>query len=261
MKKIVVLFIGVTAMTLFSCKKDKAVIDPEETPVIVEPTRIPVGKGPDALFLTPDKTKLYVANVEDTSISIINTATEKVTGTINGIRYPWGFSRLGSTNEVAVSAYDKQIAIINYSTNAIARQHAYNSTLGGIVADGVGLFLYVIAIDFNQVYKIDASTLNVVSTFQTGNGPDGIGISSDYNKLYVTNTVDGTISIINMTTNTTTFFNTGGKPELVHANHDNTKLFISNFNDNKVHIINTVTDVIEHEITGLDGPERSGPFQ
>ncbi|HED38431.1 MAG TPA: hypothetical protein ENI76_09355, partial [Ignavibacteria bacterium] len=39
---------------------------------------IPVGKGPDALFLTPDEKYLYVANVEDNFISVINTQTEKV---------------------------------------------------------------------------------------------------------------------------------------------------------------------------------------
>ena len=72
---------------------------------------IPVGKGPDALFLTPDEKILYVANVEDTFISVIDTKQDKVIKKIEVTHYPWGFTRLGSKNLVAVSSWDKGIAL------------------------------------------------------------------------------------------------------------------------------------------------------
>ena len=49
---------------------------------------VSVGKGPDALFLTPDEKFLYVANVEDTFISVIDTKQDKVTKQIDGVDYP-----------------------------------------------------------------------------------------------------------------------------------------------------------------------------
>ena len=220
---------------------------------------ISVGKGPDAMFLTPDQKKLYIANVEDTFISIINTDKDKVTKTISGIRYPWGFAQLGNTNEVAVTAYDKQLAIINFSTDQVIREKTYSSNLGGITVDSTGQYLYIIAIDIKKVLKIDATTLDSLDSYATGNGPDGIGISKGNGKLYVTNTEDGTISIIDLVSKTVSLINTGGKPELVHPNKDHSLLYISNFNDNKIHVLDTETDSIIHEISGLDGPEEAVP--
>ncbi|HET54759.1 MAG TPA: hypothetical protein ENN33_06030, partial [Ignavibacteria bacterium] len=76
-------------------------MDKEKT-VTEEHKSIKVGKGPDALFLHPNEKTLYVANVEYNFISIINTESEEVTGKIEGIKYPWGFTRLGNSNFVAV---------------------------------------------------------------------------------------------------------------------------------------------------------------
>ena len=218
---------------------------------------IKVGKGPDALFLTPDEKFLYVANVEDNFISVINTETEKVVGKIEGIKYPWGFSRLGNSDLVAVSGYDKKIAIINFTTHKIVEEKSLNENLGGITSTGDGRFIYVIETGKNKALKLNAASLKILDSFETGNGPDGIGISKDDSKIYTTNTKDGTISIINIKTKKSSLLEVGGKPELVHYNHNRSLLFISNFKLNKIHIIDTETDKIVHEIAGLKSPEEA----
>jgi YVTN family beta-propeller protein len=218
---------------------------------------IPVGKGPDALFLTPNEDYLYVANVEDTFISVIDTRTDKVVQTIDGADYPWGFTRLGETNLVAVSGWDKGIDVIDFTTHKIVRSKRYEQNLGGITSTKDGKTLFVVATEANKVLKIDASTLEILAQYETGSGPDGIGISKDNKKIYVTNTKDSAISIINLVTKKAAVIKTGGKPELIHGNEDHSLLFISNFNDNKIHIIDTATDKIIHEITGLNGPEEA----
>lgn len=244
-------------LTASACKQSNEEQESIDSNTSINQTSIAVGIGPDAMFLTPDKKKLYIANVEDSTISIISTVSDQVIKTISGIRYPWGFARLGTSNNVAVSAYDKQIAVIDFSTDNIIREKQYGSHLGGIVADNIGEFLYVVAIDDEKVMKIDAATLDSIDSFDTGNAPDGIGISKDNSKVYVTNTEDGTISIINVVTKSSSIINTGGKPELVHGNFDHSLLYISNFNKNKIHVLNTITDNIVHEITGLNGPEEA----
>ncbi|RMH96290.1 MAG: YncE family protein, partial [Calditrichaeota bacterium] len=185
---------------------------------------IPVGKGPDALFLTPDERFLYVANVEDTFLSVIDTRKDAVVTTIDGVNYPWGFARLNGTNLVAVSGWDKGIDIVDFTRHEIVRQKRYAHNLGGIVAGGDGKFLYVVATEANKVLKVDAGSLEIVDEYPTGNGPDGIGISADDAKIYVTNTKDGTISVIRLDDKSSQTISTGGKPELVHANHDRTRL-------------------------------------
>ena len=218
---------------------------------------IAVGKGPDALFLTPDERYLYVANVEDSFISIIDTRADKVVQTIDGTDYPWGFTRLGESNLVAVSGWDKGVDVIDFSTHKIVRSKRYEQNLGGIASTKDGQTLFVIATAANKVLKIGAESLAILDEYATGNGPDGIGISKDENKIYVTNTKDGAISIIDLKTKKTKVIKTGGKPELIHYNHDHSLLYISNFFENKVHILNTETDKIIHEIIGLDGPEEA----
>ena len=218
---------------------------------------IKVGKGPDALFLTPDEKFLYVANVEDNFISIINTESENVIGKIEGINYPWEFTKLGNSNLVAVSGYDKQVVIIDFSKHKTVKEKKFNNNLGGITSTSDGKFILVIETDKNTALKLDANSLKILDSYKTGNAPDGIGISKDDSKIYTTNTTDGTISIIDTKSKKTQLLEVGGKPELVHYNHDHSLLFISNFKLNKVHIINTETDKIIHEITGFNSPEEA----
>ncbi len=216
-----------------------------------------VGKGPDALFLTPDEKYLYVANVEDDFISIINTESEEVIGKIGGIKYPWGFTRLGNSNLVAVSGYDKQVVIIDFSENKTFKEKKFDSNLGGITSTKDGKYIFVIETDKNSALKLDANSLKIIDSYKTGNGPDGIGISKDDSKIYTTNTKDGTISIIDTKSKQTKMLEVGGKPELIHYDHNHSLLFISNFKLNKIHILDTGTDKIVHEIAGLNSPEEA----
>lgn len=227
-----------------------------ESSILPDQNTIKVGQGPDALFLTPDKRFLYVANVEDSLISVVDTKTDEVRHQISGVRYPWGFTKLGTSDIVAVSGYDKQIALIDFTTHAIVKQQSFDSALGGVVSSSDGKTLFVIAIDKQKVLQLDSESLDIVTFFDTGNGPDGIGISKEDDKLYVTNTEDGTIGIINIKTKKTLNLEKGGKPELIHASKDNTRLLISNFSNNEAYILNTISDTIVHTFKGLNGPEE-----
>lgn len=57
--------------------------EPTPQPKHAEPKTVKVGKGPDALFLTPDERYLYAANVEDSYVSVIDTQSDEVVMTID----------------------------------------------------------------------------------------------------------------------------------------------------------------------------------
>jgi len=213
---------------------------------------IPVGKKPDALFLSPNKQKLYVANSDDDHVSVIDTKSDKVIG---GIKKTWGFSGVPKTNLLALTTYDGRIALIDFEQEEIIRDKEYAYKLGGITADPEGQYLYVVAIEAEKVLKIKTDDLTVVDSYPTEAGPDGIAIAKDGRKLFVSNRDAGTISIIQLTDHTSTTLKTGGKPELINASQDNTIIYVSNFALNTMHVINTNLGTILHNITGLYGPE------
>lgn len=260
MKKLLV-FSLISLAVLSSCsdKNEKAVEKKKPVDQITSEKHksIKVGKGPDALFLTPDEKILYVANVEDDFISIINTESEEVVGKIEGIKYPWGFTHLGNSNLVAVSGYDKQLVVIDFSKHQIVKEKKFSNNLGGITSTSNGKFIFIIETDKNTALKLDANSLKILDSYKTGDGPDGIGISKDDSKIYTTNTKDGTISVIDTKTKKFSLLKVGGKPELVHYNHDRSLLFISNFKLNKVYVIDTKSDKMIHEITDLKSPEEA----
>jgi len=256
------LFSLVMLFVLAGCSKEQPKKDVQSEPTTNETVKekvktIKVGKGPDALFLTPDEKYLYVANVGDDFISVIETKEEKVIEDIKGIKYPWGFTRLGNSNLVAVSGYDKQIVLIDFTINKVVKQNKFKNNLGGITSTLDGKYIFVIETGNNKALKLDARSLKISDSYKTGNGPDGIGISKDDGKIYITNTKDGTISIINIKSKKSKLLEVGGKPELVHYNYDHSLLFISNFKLNKIHIVDTKIDKIVHEITDLNSPEEA----
>ena len=249
------LLLALTCLFFTACKKNEEQVKSNNSES-TEPITISVGKGPDALFLTPDELKLYVANVEGTSISVINTNTDKVTKTIEGFQNPWGITKI-SNSKIIVSNYGGQVTVVDFQTEAVVGEKTFSTKFGGITSNADGSTLFVIAIPEKKVYKLDATTLDSLDSYDTGNNPEGVELSSNDSLLMVTNTSDGTISIINVNNKSTSLLSPGGKPELIHATKNGSKIYVSNFTLNKVHVLNGLTGQLEQDLEGFDGPEEA----
>ena len=80
---------------------------------------IPVESHPNDLVLTRDGRRLFVANANSNSVSVIDTRAGRVTETLNTALFP--ASPAGSTpNSVALSADDAQLFIANADNNCLA---------------------------------------------------------------------------------------------------------------------------------------------
>jgi YVTN family beta-propeller protein len=80
---------------------------------------IPVGDNPNELCLTENGKYLFVANANDNSVSVINTAEQKVIETLNAALYP--DAPPGSTsNGLALSADEKTLYVANADNNCLA---------------------------------------------------------------------------------------------------------------------------------------------
>ena len=107
----------------------------------------------------------------------------------------------------------------------------------------------------NSVSVINTATL-AVSTISTGigNNPNGTVVSPVLPKVYVTNSTDGTVSVINTSTNTVISggnypITVGTDPLGAAISPNGALVFISNDGSGSVSVINTATDTVIKTIT------------
>jgi YVTN family beta-propeller protein len=80
---------------------------------------IKVGSHPNELLLNKKGTRLFVANANDNSVSIINTITGKVTEVVSTSLFPTKLTG-STTNGLALSANEKTLYIANADNNCLA---------------------------------------------------------------------------------------------------------------------------------------------
>jgi YVTN family beta-propeller protein len=140
-----------------------SVIDTATNTVVGLP--IAVGSGPIGVAVTPDGTKVYVANNGSANVSVIHTATK----------------------DPASKSVVKTVPVGNFPT--------------GVAVTPDGTKVYVANMTDNTVSVIHRPGNTVVATIPVGNAPFGVAITPDGTQAYVTNAVDNTVSVINTATN------------------------------------------------------------
>jgi YVTN family beta-propeller protein len=93
------------------------------------------GSHPNELILNKNGSRLFVANANDNSVSIIDTKTQKITETVATALYPTQLTG-STTNGLALSADEKELYIANADNNCLAvfdvSQPGYSKSLGFI---------------------------------------------------------------------------------------------------------------------------------
>ena len=137
--------------------------------------KIGVGRGTQGIAISPNGNYAYVANYDDSTVSVIDTATNKVVSVISSIGY--------GVDNIAVSPNGKYVYTSNYNLPLelyLGRQFNGSSTI------------------------IDGTSNRFIKTVIAGQGPDAVAVSPTGTYAYVVNAGDGTISLINTTTNNVT---------------------------------------------------------
>jgi YVTN family beta-propeller protein len=139
-------------------------------------TVIPVGKGPEAIDLSPDGKEVWTATGGDGGVSIIDAATKKVTATLNV-----GAKR---TNRLKFTPDGKYVLLSDSGGGALlvldraTRKELKRLDLGrspeGILITPDGTRAYVALEADNTVVVFDLKTLEVAARFSPGAGPDGM---------------------------------------------------------------------------------------
>jgi YVTN family beta-propeller protein len=139
-------------------------------------TNIPVGKAVEGIDLSPDDKDVWVANAADGTVSVIETATSKVTHTFN-VRTKHS-NRLKFTPDGKFALISDpaagELVIVDTAARTITKMLDVGSGPGGILIVPDGSRAYVALAGDNAVAVIDLHTLEVSGKIPTGQGPDGL---------------------------------------------------------------------------------------
>jgi YVTN family beta-propeller protein len=177
----------------------------------------------------------YIANVDSDTVSVIDTATSKVTATITVGSGPFGVAVTRDGSKVYVASCSSLCRINNGTLSVI--DTASNTLIGspitvGITPTGVavspdGSTVYVTnqgpSINNGTVSVINTATNNVTKTITdpSFSGPFGVAVSPDGSTVYLANVDSDTVSVIDTATSkVTTTITVGFNPSGVAVSPD-----------------------------------------
>ncbi|HET8685234.1 MAG TPA: PKD domain-containing protein, partial [Methanosarcina sp.] len=208
-----------------------------------------VGVGPYA----------YITNSGDDTVSVIDTATNKVTAMIPVGNYPVG---------VAVTLDGKKVYVTNFFGGTISVIDAIKDKVTATIPVGNAPRGVAISPDGKRVYLpnvgnrsnntiliIDIATNEIADSVLVGEVPFGVAVTLDGKKVYVTNLDDKTVSVIDTATNTViATIPIGNNPRGVAVTPDGSKVYATNGLNKTISVIDTTTNKVMTTIPVGNGP-------
>ena len=147
-------------------------------------TTIAAGTAPAGSDIHPNGSRIIIANGYSDNLTIINTVSNTVVSTISCGDYPVGVKYHPDGSKFYIShLLGNSVKVYDSNTYQELANIPMSSYLGQIISNSDGSLMYIVAKNTNRVYVL--STLNniIVDTINVGNGPYGLAISQDGNKV------------------------------------------------------------------------------
>jgi YVTN family beta-propeller protein len=215
---------------------------------------VPAGYEPGAVQVNPVTNKIYVANFGDSTVSVIDGATN------SAVTVPVGPDPLN----IAVNQVTNKIYVTNYGSYTVTViDGATNSTatvVVGLEPVGVGVNSVTNKIYVTNQYDDTVTVIDGVSltttTVTVGYGPSGVAINAVTNKIYVADdngcVGNGTVTVIDGANNSTTSVLVGVCPGVVAVNPVTNKIYVVNGLDNGQNDTVTVFDGVTLSTTTVN---------
>jgi YVTN family beta-propeller protein len=166
---------------------DGVVVIDRATNTIVQ--QFPVAEYLISIAFNSDGSLAFATSRDEETVSIIDTATYSVTGTLS---IPTAYLGAGNIAHDPVGGgfflvdwYDEIVYEIAGDGSAIVRQDIFGSSLWQLVVSPDGAYVYVTDRGTDQVYEIATDSFTTVRTFAVGDDPWGIDITVDGSTLVV----------------------------------------------------------------------------
>lgn len=212
-----------------------AVVDLTSNKVV---TTFQVGTGPAGLALSPDQSRLYVAESGDNTLTVINTSTNTVVATIPVGHSPFAVAVSPDGKKVYVSNNgDNTISIIDTAMDQVTGTINVGESPWGIKTNPRTGDVYVLNQYDGTVSVIEGGSIKAV--IPVGDTPAiGLAVSPDGARLYVANVNSNNVSIIDTANNTViSSINLGNSPDGVAFSPDGKYIYVTNLGDQNISVI------------------------
>ena len=228
-------------------------------PSVAVPTvagKIQVGQTPSYVQVAPNGKFAYISDPAAGAITVLNTASGKVSGTIKIPQGPPQFVSFSPDGRTAyVSVYNTRgsahlVAFIDTATRTVASTVLVdNHTPGPSTTSPDGRYLYVpnhnmvmSGANENTIDVIDTSAKKLIGKITVPPNPHWIAFGKN-GRFYVTDHMSTTVTVVNARTNGIMGeIQVGETPHSIAISPDGSRLAVTSFNGNAVFLVSTATD-------------------
>jgi YVTN family beta-propeller protein len=239
-----------------------SVIDPVS---FTEIKRIPTGKEPHHLYLTPDEKSLLVANALGNSLTFIDPVTAEVQRVLPDIVDPYHL-RFSPDMKWFVTAANRLDHVDLYhwlpkeaaQPLKLVKRIAAPKTPSHLTVDSRSTTVYVSLQDSNELMAIDLATQAPRWKTKTGKMPADVFLTRDDKRLFVGLTGDRFVEVYDVSGATPQLLQripTGEGAHAFRARGDGKHIFVSNRVANTISMIDTLAMAVVADLPGPGGPD------
>lgn len=210
------------------------------------------GNGPFRTAVNPITNQIYIANEQDSSITIVDGATNK-TRVVNTLSHPTAIAVNAVTNRIYVThPDDDKVSVIDGAGNVIAVIDAGDGPID-IVVNAATNKIYVANMAGDDVTVIDG-TSHTTETVVAGDEPYRISVNAVTDKIYVVNKASDNVTVIDGADNSTQTITVESLPNAVAVNPITNKIYVTNQGDDSVTVIDGADNSTEPPVAVGDSP-------
>lgn len=214
-----------------------------------------IGATAQAVVTSPDSKYAYVSTANEilvlhAGLNIILDRIPVLGGNIT-VDNPDGLAITPDGMNLLVSENNPggEVSIININNKNLVGSISFGmgGTPYGIDVSPDGLHAYIAVHGLDQVKEYNLETYAVTNTINVGTNPTGLAILPDGSKLYVTNSADNTVTVIDLASKTVLPVSpilVGAYPMDIAASPDGARVYTADYSSHSVTAIDTITDAI-----------------
>jgi YVTN family beta-propeller protein len=190
---------------------------------------IPVGATPNAIDQNPYTNRVYVANEDSNSVSVISGRTDTVIATIPVGADPFTLAVNPLSNKIYVGSLGTgTVSVISGKKNVVIATIKVQAPVALAVDPLTGLVWVADGHVTGRVFIVSMRTDKIIGTVKVGRAPAGIAVNPLTNRVYVADAFSDTVSVISgRTRQVIATVPVGDDPQPIAVNPVTNKIYVT----------------------------------